>query len=167
MPRSYPPEYRRRLTLPASARSITPELKAFEDKELSAKEKALALEKQLYDALLDEIGKSIPDLQMCSAAIAEIDVLVCFAERAETLNLNQPTFKTTQGISISAGRHPVVAQTPPETFVPNDLLLNDTCRMLMITGPNMGGKSTYKRQTALIVKLAGLGDEPVAAQSMS
>jgi len=152
-----PPEYRRRQTLKASERYITPELKAFEDKVLSAKEKALALEKQLYDALLDEIGKSIPALQTCSAAIAEIDVLVCFAERAETLNLNQPTFKTTQGISISAGRHLVVEQMQTETFVPNDLLLGDACRMLMITGPNMGGKSTYMRQTALIVILAYIG----------
>jgi DNA mismatch repair protein MutS len=152
-----PAEYRRRQTLKASERYITPELKAFEDKVLSAKEKALALEKQLYDALLDEISKSIPALQTCSAAIAEIDVLVCFAERAETLNLNQPTFKTTQGISITAGRHLVVEQMQTETFVPNDLQLNDACRMLVITGPNMGGKSTYMRQTALIVILAYIG----------
>jgi DNA mismatch repair protein MutS len=94
---------------------------------------------------------------MCSAAIAEIDVLVCFAERAETLNLNQPTFKTGQGISITAGRHLVVEQMQTETFVPNDLQLNDACKMLMITGPNMGGKSTYMRQTALIVILAYIG----------
>mgnify|MGYP001157856671 CR=1 FL=1 len=152
-----PPEYRRRQTLKASERYITPELKAFEDKVLSAKEKALALEKRLYDELLDEIGKSIPALQTCSAAIAEIDVLVCFAERAETLNLNQPTFKTTQGISISAGRHLVVEQMQTETFVPNDLQLDEACKMLMITGPNMGGKSTYMRQTALIVILAYIG----------
>jgi len=152
-----PAEYRRRQTLKASERYITPELKAFEDKVLSAKEKALALEKQLYDELLDEIGKSIPALQMCGAAIAEIDVLVCFAERAETLNLNQPTFKTTQGISISAGRHLVVEQMQTETFVPNDLQLDDKHRMLIITGPNMGGKSTYMRQTALIVILAYIG----------
>ena len=152
-----PPEYRRRQTLKASERYITPELKAFEDKVLSAREKALALEKRLYDELLDEIGKSIPALQTCSAAIAEIDVLVCFAERAETLNLNQPTFKTTQGISISAGRHLVVEQMQTETFVPNDLQLDEACKMLMITGPNMGGKSTYMRQTALIVILAYVG----------
>jgi len=152
-----PSEYRRRQTLKASERYITPELKAFEDKVLSAKEKALALEKKLYDELLDEIGKSIPALQICSAAIAEIDVLVCFAERAETLNLNQPTFKTTQGISISAGRHLVVEQMQTETFVPNDLQLDEACKMLMITGPNMGGKSTYMRQTALIVILAYIG----------
>jgi len=152
-----PPEYRRRQTLKASERYITPELKAFEDKVLSAKEKALALEKRLYDELLDEIGKSIPALQTCSAAIAEIDVLVCFAERAETLNLNQPTFNTTQGISISAGRHLVVEQMQTETFVPNDLQLDEACKMLMITGPNMGGKSTYMRQTALIVILAYVG----------
>jgi DNA mismatch repair protein MutS len=152
-----PSEYRRRQTLKASERYITPELKAFEDKVLSAKEKALALEKQLYEALLDKLCEHISALQMCSAAIAEIDVLVCFAERAETLNLNQPTFKTSQGISITAGRHLVVEQMQTETFVPNDLQLNDACRMLMITGPNMGGKSTYMRQTALIVILAYIG----------
>ncbi len=152
-----PAEYRRRQTLKASERYITPELKAFEDKVLSAKEKALALEKQLYEALLDKLCEHISALQMCSAAIAEIDVLVCFAERAETLNLNQPTFKTSQGISITAGRHLVVEQMQTETFVPNDLQLNDACRMLMITGPNMGGKSTYMRQTALIVILAYIG----------
>jgi DNA mismatch repair protein MutS len=152
-----PEEYRRRQTLKASERYITPELKAFEDKVLSAKEKALALEKQLYELLLDKLCEHIPALQMCSAAIAEIDVLVCFAERAETLNLNQPTFKSTQGISITAGRHLVVEQMQTETFVPNDLQLHDACKMLMITGPNMGGKSTYMRQTALIVILAYIG----------
>ncbi len=152
-----PPEYRRRQTLKTSERYITPELKAFEDKVLSAQEKALALEKQLYDELLEKLCEHIPALQSCSAAIAEIDVLVCFAERAETLNLNQPTFTTTQGISISAGRHLVVEQMQTETFIPNDLQLNDACKMLMITGPNMGGKSTYMRQTALIVILAHIG----------
>jgi len=152
-----PEEYRRRQTLKASERYITPELKAFEDKVLSAKEKALALEKQLYELLLDKLCEHIPALQLCSAAIAEIDVLVCFAERAETLNLNQPTFKSTQGISITAGRHLVVEQMQTETFVPNDLQLHDACMMLMITGPNMGGKSTYMRQTALIVILAYIG----------
>lgn len=159
-----PTEYRRRQTLKASERYITPELKNFEDKILSAQEKSLALEKQLYDELLDKLCERITALQMCSAAIAEIDVLVCFAERAETLNLNQPTFKATQGISISAGRHLVVEQMQTETFVPNDLILNDECRMLIITGPNMGGKSTYMRQTALIVILAHIGSY-VPAQS--
>ncbi len=152
-----PTEYRRRQTLKASERYITPELKIFEDKVLSAREKALALEKQLYDELLDELSKHITALQQCSAAIAEIDVLVCFAERAEILNLNQPTFRSTQGISITAGRHLVVEQIQTETFVPNDLQLDDKCRMLVITGPNMGGKSTYMRQTALIVILAHIG----------
>ncbi|MEE8234179.1 MAG: DNA mismatch repair protein MutS, partial [Gammaproteobacteria bacterium] len=152
-----PSEYRRRQTLKASERYITPELKAFEDKVLSAQEKALALEKQLYDELLDKLCERISALQMCSAAVAEIDVLVCFAERAETLNLNQPTFKASQGISISAGRHLVVEQMQTETFIPNDLLLDDKHRMLIITGPNMGGKSTYMRQTALIVILAHIG----------
>jgi DNA mismatch repair protein MutS len=152
-----PDEYRRRQTLKACERYITPELKSFEDKVLSVQEKALALEKQLYDELLDKLCEHIPALQLCSAAIAEIDVLVCFAERAETLNLSQPTFKTTQGISISAGRHLVVEQMQTETFVSNDLQLDDKRLMLMITGPNMGGKSTYMRQTALIVILAYIG----------
>ena len=119
--------------------------KTFEDKVLSAQEKALALEKQLYDELLDKLCERISALQVCSAAVAEIDVLVCFAERAETLNLNQPTFKASQGISISAGRHLVVEQMQTETFIPNDLQLDDKLRMLIITGPNMGGKSTYMR----------------------
>ena len=152
-----PSEYRRRQTLKASERYITPELKSFEDKVLSAQEKALALEKQLYDELLDKLCERISALQKCSAAVAEIDVLVCFAERAETLNLNQPTFKTSQGISITAGRHLVVEQMQTETFIPNDLQLDDKHRMLIITGPNMGGKSTYMRQTALIVILAHIG----------
>jgi len=152
-----PSEYRRRQTLKASERYITPELKSFEDKVLSAQEKALALEKQLYDELLDKLCERISALQRCSAAVAEIDVLVCFAERAETLNLNQPTFKTSQGISITAGRHLVVEQMQTETFIPNDLQLDDKHRMLIITGPNMGGKSTYMRQTALIVILAHIG----------
>ena len=159
-----PTEYRRRQTLKASERYITPELKNFEDKILSAQEKSLALEKQLYDELLDKLCECITALQMCSAAVAEIDVLVCFAERAETLNLNQPTFKATKGISISAGKHLVVEQMQTETFIPNDLILNDECRMLIITGPNMGGKSTYMRQTALIVILAHIGSY-VPAQS--
>lgn len=159
-----PTEYRRRQTLKASERYITPELKTFEDKILSAQEKSLALEKQLYNKLLDNLSEHITALQMCSAAVAEIDVLVCFAERAESLNLNQPTFKTTQGISISAGRHLVVEQMQTETFVPNDLILDDKLRMLIITGPNMGGKSTYMRQTALIVILAHIGSY-VPAQS--
>lgn len=152
-----PAEYRRRQTLKASERYITPELKTFEDKILSAKEKALTLEKQLYDEILGKLGESIQILQECSTAIAEIDVLVCFAERAESLNLNQPTFKSSQGISITAGRHLVVEQMQAETFVPNDLQLDNTCKMLIITGPNMGGKSTYMRQTALIVILAYIG----------
>ena len=159
-----PTEYRRRQTLKTSERYITPELKSFEDKILSAQEKSLALEKQLYDELLDKLCECITALQICSAAVAEIDVLICFAERAETLNLNQPTFKATQGIYISAGRHLVVEQMQTETFVPNDLILNDECRMLIITGPNMGGKSTYMRQTALIVILAHIGSY-VPAQS--
>ncbi|MCH8263339.1 MAG: DNA mismatch repair protein MutS, partial [Proteobacteria bacterium] len=152
-----PSEYRRRQTLKASERYITPELKSFEDKVLSAQEKALALEKQLYDELLDKLCERISALQRCSAAVAEIDVLVCFAERAETLNLNQPTFKASQGISITAGRHLVVEQMQTETFIANDLQLDDKHRMLIITGPNMGGKSTYMRQTALIVILAHIG----------
>ncbi len=159
-----PTEYRRRQTLKATERYITPELKTFEDKILSAQEKSLALEKQLYDELLDNLSGHVMALQMCSTSVAEIDVLVCFAERADALNLNQPTFKTMQGISISGGRHLVVEQMETETFVPNDLVLDDELKMLIITGPNMGGKSTYMRQTALIVILAHIGSY-VPAQS--
>ncbi len=152
-----PDDYQRRQTLKSAERYITPELKAFEDKVLSARERALAREKALYDDLLTQLQEQVPALQACSDGLAQLDVLACLAERAETLDLRRPELSTRPGIHIEAGRHPVVEQVSEGAFVPNDVMLNDTRRMLMITGPNMGGKSTYMRQTALIVLLAHVG----------
>ena len=152
-----PTEYHRRQTLKETERYITPELKVFEDKILSAHEKAIALENKLYDELLDKLGLQISTLQRCSSALAELDVLACFAERAATLDFTQPRLKTAPGLSIRDGRHPVVEHIQADTFVPNDLELDEHRRTLIITGPNMGGKSTYMRQTAIIVILAHIG----------
>jgi DNA mismatch repair protein MutS len=152
-----PADYVRRQTLKGAERYITPELKAFEDKVLSARERALAREKALYEALLDALGTHLPALQSCAGALAELDVLASFAERAEALDLTCPELTETPGIDIEAGRHPVVEQVSDAPFVANDLRLEDARRMLIITGPNMGGKSTYMRQAALIVLLAHIG----------
>jgi len=152
-----PDDYTRRQTLKAAERYITPELKAFEDKVLSAKERALAKEKQLYDALLDQLLEFIKPLQLCAASLAELDTLSCFAERADTLDYNQAELSSKPGIKISAGRHPVIERVLDTGFVANDIGLNNNQRMLMITGPNMGGKSTYMRQTAIIVLMAHIG----------
>jgi DNA mismatch repair protein MutS len=152
-----PTHYIRKQTLKGAERYITEELKAFEDKVLSAKEKSLSFEKSLYDELLNIIGVSLIQLQQCAAALAELDVLVNFAERAETLNLSQPTLTDNSGLSIEAGRHLVVEQVSDIPFVPNDLSFSSQRRMLIITGPNMGGKSTYMRQAALIVLIAHIG----------
>jgi DNA mismatch repair protein MutS len=151
-----PDDYRRRQTLKNAERYITPELKTFEDKALSANERALAREKFLYEQLLDNLAPHIPQLQRIAAAIAELDVLATFAERAATLNLSAPQFSDELQISISKGRHPVV-EAQVDAFTPNDTTLNDARRMLLITGPNMGGKSTYMRQVALIALLAHVG----------
>ncbi|HLP97023.1 MAG TPA: DNA mismatch repair protein MutS [Sideroxyarcus sp.] len=151
-----PDDYRRRQTLKNVERYITPELKAFEDKALSANDRALAREKYLYDQLLESLAPSIPQLQNIAAAIAELDVLATFAERAATLNFCAPQFSDEAQINIKQGRHPVV-QAQVEQFTPNDATLNDARRMLLITGPNMGGKSTYMRQTAIIALLAHVG----------
>ncbi len=151
-----PAEYRRRQTLKNVERFITPELKAFEDKVLSANERALAREKALYDQVLEHLMPFISQLQFVARAIAEIDVLAAFAERAETLNYTEPVFVQDAGISIAGGRHPVVEQIA-QPFIANDLLLNPYRQLLLITGPNMGGKSTYMRQTALIVAMAHCG----------
>ncbi len=151
-----PDDYRRRQTLKNVERYITPELKTFEDKALSANDRALAREKWLYDQLLESLAPSIPQLQNIAAAIAELDVLATFAERAATLNFCAPQFSDEAQLSIKQGRHPVV-QAQVEQFTPNDLTLNDARRMLLITGPNMGGKSTYMRQTAIIALLAHVG----------
>ena len=152
-----PDDYIRRQTLKGAERFITPELKAFEDKVLSARERALQREKHLYDQLLAELTESLDTLQECSAALAELDVLACFAERARQLDLCRPGFRDAPGLAIEQGRHPVVEQVSDEPFVPNDLELDDQRSMLIVTGPNMGGKSTYMRQAALIVLLAYAG----------
>ncbi len=152
-----PPEYLRRQTVKSAERFITPELKSFEDKVLGARERAQARERLLYDTLLDELSANLPALQTSAAAIAEIDVLSCFAERATTLQCAQPELVDEPMLHIDGGRHPVVERAGREPFIPNDLRLDDSRRMLIITGPNMGGKSTYMRQTALIVILAHIG----------
>ena len=156
-----PDDYRRRQTLKNAERYITPELKTFEDKALSANDRALAREKWLYEQLLDQLAPCIAPLQDIAAAIAELDVLATFAERAATLNFNAPQFSDDAQITIRQGRHPVVESQVTEQqsgqFTPNDATLHDTRRMLLITGPNMGGKSTYMRQVALIALLAHCG----------
>ena len=152
-----PPHYTRKQTLKGAERYITEELKSFEDKVLSAKEKSLSFEKALYEELLNIIAASLIPLQQCAAALAELDVLVNFAERAETLNLSQPTLLDKPGITIEGGRHLVVEQVSDIPFVPNDLSFSNQRRMLVVTGPNMGGKSTYMRQAALIVLIAHIG----------
>jgi len=160
---SAPADYIRRQTLKGAERFITPELKEFEDKALSAKSRALAREKLLYDELLEHLIGHLADLQDSAAALAELDVLSNLGERALTLDLNRPRFTDEPCMRISQGRHPVVEQVLSTPFVANDLHLDDATRMLIITGPNMGGKSTYMRQTALIVLLAHIGSFVPAA----
>ncbi len=152
-----PDRYQRRQTLKGAERYITPELKEFEDRVLSANERALAHEKRLYEELLDKIALELDRLQQCAAALAALDALNNLAERAATLDLVVPELTSRPELKITAGRHPVVEQLQKEPFVPNDLHLDRSRRMLLITGPNMGGKSTYMRQTALIVLLACMG----------
>ncbi|PVY79127.1 DNA mismatch repair protein MutS [Tamilnaduibacter salinus] len=152
-----PAEYIRRQTLKNAERFITPELKEFEDKALSARTRALGREKALYDELVATLGESLAPMQDTAQALSELDVLANFAERATSLRLNPPTFSEEPGLDIQAGRHPVVEQLLDEPFVPNDLLIDDQRRMLILTGPNMGGKSTYMRQVALIALLAYTG----------
>ncbi len=152
-----PDDYVRRQTLKGSERFITPELKKFEDQVLSARERSLAREKMLYEALLEILQAVIAPLQQCAAALAVLDVISNFAERAETLQLSPPELDDTPGIRIEDGRHPVVEQVSDAPFVANSVEFSDQRRILIITGPNMGGKSTYMRQTALIVLLAYAG----------
>ena len=154
---SAPADYLRRQTLKNAERFITPELKIFEDKVLSCQSRALHREKILYEKILDYLLTALFDLQKTAAALAEVDVLATLAERASNLNLVAPTFSDETILQIQQGRHLVVEQNRDAPFIPNDLSLNETQRMLMITGPNMGGKSTYMRQTALIVLLASIG----------
>ncbi len=156
-----PDDYRRRQTLKNAERFITPELKAFEDKALSAQERALAREKFLYEQLLDELQTFIPALSKLARALACLDALCALAERSLTLNWAAPVFVNQPCIDITQGRHPVVearlAETTGGTFIANDCSLHTRQRMQVITGPNMGGKSTYMRQVALIVLLASVG----------
>jgi DNA mismatch repair protein MutS len=162
-----PAHYIRRQTLKNAERYITAELKTFEDQVLSSRERALMRERVLYDALLDYLGERLVPLKHTAASIAEIDVLATFAARAAALNWTQPTLCDTPGIRIERGRHPVVERVRAEPFEPNDLVLDATRRMLIITGPNMGGKSTYMRQAALIVLLAHIGSYvPAAAATL-
>jgi DNA mismatch repair protein MutS len=161
-----PTEYVRRQTLKHAERYITPELKSFEEQVLSANEKALALEKQLYDELFDKLAPDLPALEQSAAALAELDVLANLAERAETLDYVAPLFTDKPGIEIEAGRHPVVEYSQSTPFCANDLRLTAEQPMLIITGPNMGGKSTYMRQTALIVLMAHMGSFVPASKAV-
>ena len=152
-----PTHYTRRQTTKNAERYITEELKSFEDKVLSAKERSLMRERALYEALLDTLTEKLEPLKTAAAAMAELDVLATLAERAEALDWAAPELTDEPGIAIERGRHPVVEKVRDEPFEPNDLMLDDDRRMLVITGPNMGGKSTYMRQNALIVLLAHIG----------
>lgn len=152
-----PVEYVRRQTLKNAERFITPELKEFEDKALSAKSRSLSREKFLYEQLVERLGQDIFSLQDTATGLAELDVLINLAERASTLRLVAPQLVGKRGIHIDDGRHPVVEEIIDDPFVANDLTLDDERSMLIITGPNMGGKSTYMRQNAVIVLLAHIG----------
>ena len=161
-----PVHYTRRQTLTGAERYITEELKAFEDKVLSARERALAREKLLYDGLLDLLGEVLEPLRGCAAALSELDVLAAFAERAQALDWSMPQLRDAPGIVIERGRHPVVEALRDAPFEPNDLVFDDATRMYVITGPNMGGKSTFMRQNALIVLLACIGSFVPAARAV-
>ncbi len=153
---SLPDDYRRRQTLKNAERYITPELKAFEDKALSARDRALALEKSLYDGLMEDLNPHVPVLQQIARALAQLDVLCGFAGISFKRNYARPVFVDENIVEIQAGRHPVV-EAQIENFIANDCRLSRTRRLLLITGPNMGGKSTYMRQVALIVLMAHIG----------
>ena len=154
-----PDNYQRRQTLKASERFITPELKELEDKVLSANERALAREKELYEVIIDQLNEQLIPLQTMAKALAELDVLNNLAERAQANHYTKPEFSASeqQGISIKAGRHPVIEQVQSLPFSPNDITLDNKQHLFIITGPNMGGKSTYMRQVALIVIMAHIG----------
>ena len=152
-----PIHYVRRQTLKNAERYIIPELKTYEDKVLKAKGASLALEKQLYDALFDAIMPHLAELQLAAIVLAELDVLTNLAERAQTLNYVRPTFSPQRGVQIKGGRHPVVEQMISDPFIANPVYLNAQRHLLIVTGPNMGGKSTYMRQIALICLMAYIG----------
>lgn len=159
-----PTHYTRRQTIKGAERYITEELKQFEDKVLSARERALMRERALYDGVLDFLIARLAPLKAAADAVAMLDVLANLAERADALDWNAPTLVESPGIHIVRGRHPVVEEVRDDPFEPNDLVLDDARRMLIVTGPNMGGKSTYMRQAALIVLLAHIGSH-VPAES--
>ncbi|WP_217524951.1 DNA mismatch repair protein MutS [Vibrio metschnikovii] len=159
-----PPHYVRRQTLKNAERYIIPELKAHEDKVLNSKSKALALEKQLWEQLFDLLLPHLERLQALASALSQLDVLQNLAERAESLDYCRPTLTENIGLQIQAGRHPVVEQVMDDPFIANPITLHQQRKMLIITGPNMGGKSTYMRQTALIALMAHMGSY-VPAQS--
>ena len=152
-----PMHYVRRQTLKNAERYIIPELKEYEDKVLTSKGKALAIEKMLYEELFEKLLPHLTALQTSAEALAETDVLANLAERAESLNYTRPELTEKTGIQITGGRHPVVEQVLSEPFISNPLQLAPQRRLLIITGPNMGGKSTYMRQAALITLLAYIG----------
>jgi DNA mismatch repair protein MutS len=151
-----PTDYRRRQTLKNAERYITPELKVFEDKALSARERALALERSLYEQLVAQLAVHLPTLQKIARALAQLDVLAAFAALAARANYVRPEFVDERLVEIDAGRHPVV-EAQVEGFIANDCRLSPTRTLLLVTGPNMGGKSTYMRQVALIVLMAHAG----------
>ncbi|MDH5353225.1 MAG: DNA mismatch repair protein MutS [Gammaproteobacteria bacterium] len=155
--KSVPEEYIRRQTLKAVERYITPELKAFEDKVLSARERSLSREKHLYDNLLKQLAEKLPPLQQSADGLARLDVLLSFSVCADALNWSVPELVASRGLDIRGGKHPVVEQVLDQPFTANDSCFDERRNMLLITGPNMGGKSTYMRQTALIVILAYMG----------
>ena len=152
-----PIHYVRRQTLKNAERYIIPELKTYEDKVLKAKGASLALEKQLYDELFELLMPRLGELQLASLVLAELDVLTNLAERAESLNYVMPNFSHQRGVNIKGGRHPVVEQVLKTPFIANPVLLNPQRHLLIVTGPNMGGKSTYMRQIALITLMAYIG----------
>lgn len=152
-----PEDYIRRQTLKGAERYITPELKSFEDRILSASERALSREKAIYETLLQTLGEDLKALQVSAAGLALLDVYANLAERAQALNLSRPELSDRPGIQITGGRHLVIENVQETPFIANDTRLNDRQRLQIITGPNMGGKSTYMRQTALITLLAHTG----------
>lgn len=161
-----PDAYIRRQTLKNAERFITPELKEFEDKALSSKSRALSREKALYEELIEALNTAIGELQETARGLSELDVLSNFAERAQNLHFNRPSFSDANELLIEEGRHPVVEQLIDSPFVPNDLSIDQHSKMLIITGPNMGGKSTYMRQVALTVLLAGTGSYVPASRAV-
>ncbi len=152
-----PKDYLRRQTVKSAERFITPELKSFEDKVLGARERGLARERELYEEVLTQLNERLGPMQRTAGALAELDAIACLAQRACELEWTRPQLVSEAVLHISAGRHPVVERFSDAPFVPNDLALDASRRMLIITGPNMGGKSTYMRQAALIVILAHMG----------